>query len=99
MAGSATSPWHNTSIINNDYLDLMTIRPIPALDSDPRYVIQEKYTHRPDLLAYDLYNDHRLWWVFAQRNMDVIKDPVYDIEAGIEIKLPQFEPLKNALGL
>ena len=42
MAGSATSPWHNTSIINNDYLDLMAIRPIPALDSDPRYVIQEK---------------------------------------------------------
>jgi hypothetical protein len=99
MAGSATSPWYNTSIVNNDYLDLMAIRPIPALDSDPRYIIQEKYTHRPDLLAYDLYNDHRLWWVFAQRNMDVIKDPVYDMEAGIEIKLPQFDPLKNALGL
>lgn len=96
---AASSPWYNTPIVNNDYLDLMRVRPIPALDSDPVYEIQEQYTHRPDLLAYDLYGDHKLWWVFAQRNMDVINDPIYDIEAGVEIRIPDQNHLKRALGL
>ena len=33
-----------------------------------------------------------LWWVFAQRNMDVIQDPVYDMEPGIEIFIPKVSP-------
>jgi len=99
MAGSISSPWYNTPVINNGYLDLMKIRPIPAFDSDPVYILQEKYTHRPDLLAFDLYNDHKLWWVFAQRNMDLIKDPVYDMVAGLEIRIPNFNSLRDMLGL
>jgi len=99
MSGSISNPWYNTRIIKDTYLDILTVRPIPAMDSDPLYIIEEKYTHRPDLLAYDLYSDHRLWWVFAQRNMDLIRDPVYDIEAGLEIHIPQANELKKALGL
>lgn len=99
MSGPISNPWYNTRTIKATYLDILTVRPIPAMDSDPLYVIEEKYTHRPDLLAYDLYSDHRLWWVFAQRNMDLIRDPVYDIEAGVEIRIPQANELKKALGL
>jgi len=51
------------------------------------------------LLAYDLYNDTKLWWVFAQRNMDIIKDPIYDIEAGTTIFLPQGPNLMRVLSL
>jgi len=72
---------------------------VPASDDDALYEVQEQYTHRPDLLAYDLYNDYRLWWVFAQRNMDIIRDPVYDLEAGIEIYLPKADKLRQFLGL
>ena len=51
------------------------------------------------LLAYDLYGDKNLYWVFAQRNMDIIKDPVYDMEPGVEIFIPQGESLFRVLGL
>ena len=40
-----------------------------------------------------------LYWVFAQRNMDIIKDPVYDMEPGVEIFIPQGESLFRVLGL
>ena len=76
------SPWHNTNIVNNTYLDILSIRSIPAEKDDLLYVLQEQYTHRPDLLAHDLYENHKLWWVFAQRNMDILQDPVYDFVEG-----------------
>jgi len=63
------------------------------------YSITSAYTYRPDLLAHDLYDDRRLWWIFAQRNPDVIKDPVYDFVAGTEIYLPQGRYLRSRLGL
>ena len=50
-----TSPWSNTSTVNNQYLDVLTIRPVPEEGDDILYEIEEQYTHRPDLLAYDLY--------------------------------------------
>ena len=50
-------------------------------------------------MAYDLYDDQNLWWVFAQRNMDIIKDPIYDIEAGLKIYIPKAANLKRFLGI
>lgn len=94
-----SSPWYRTPVIGEQYLSILNIRPIPAEDNDILYTLEPQYTHRPDLLAFDLYNDHRLWWVFAQRNMDVIKDPVYDMEAGVPIFLPKARNLKRFLGL
>ena len=94
-----SSPWSSTTTVNNQYMDILTIRPVPAEGDDILYEIEEQYTHRPDLLAYDLYNDKDLWWVFAQRNMDVIKDPVYDIQAGTKIYLPKGEQLRKLVGM
>lgn len=94
-----TSPWHNTIIRQNQYLDILQIRPIPAEDDDILYIVQPQYNYRPDLLAYDLYGSHKLWWVFSQRNMDIIKDPVYDLVAGIEIYLPKGPNLSRFLGI
>lgn len=95
---SATSPWHKTQIKNGQYLDILKIRPVPADNDDIQYTIEPQYTHRPDLLAYDLYNEHKLWWVFAQRNMNVLKDPIYDFEAGTTIFLPKLSRLREVLG-
>lgn len=94
-----TSPWHSTTIRQNQYLDILQIRPIPAEDDDILYVVQPQYTYRPDLLAYDLYGTHKLWWVFAQRNLDILKDPVYDLVAGVEIYLPKGPNLSTMLGV
>lgn len=95
---SNTSPWYNTKITNNK-LDFLEIRPVAAEDDDFFYKIEPQYAHRPDLLAYDLYGTSRLWWVFTQRNMDVIQDPIYDFVSGIKIYIPKKSKLFESLGL
>lgn len=94
---NSNSPWSKTKIRGNEYLDILKIRPVPAEEDDIQYEIQPQYTYRPDLLAYDLYGNHKLWWVFSQRNMNVLKDPIYDFEAGVVIYLPKGSALKDKL--
>jgi hypothetical protein len=93
-----TSPWYNTQVTNN-YLDILSIRPVSSEVDDFVYNIQPQYTYRPDLLAFDLYGDPNLWWVFAQRNMDVLQDPILDFVPGTKIYIPKNSSLRNVLGL
>jgi hypothetical protein len=93
-----SSPWANTPQ-NNLYLELLEIRPVPSEPDDFLYAIEGQYRHRPDLLAYDLYGDPKLWWVFAQRNMDTIRDPIYDFEPGRKIFCPKKSNLQKYLGV
>jgi hypothetical protein len=72
---------------------------VPAEADDVRYVIENQYRNRPDLLAYDLYGNAKLWWVFVQRNMSVIKDPIYDFVPGRTIYLPKQTNLEQYLGV
>lgn len=99
MSYSQTSPYYLTSVYNNQFLDIMVNRPIPLDSSDQYWIITQTYHMRPDLLAYDLYNDSRLWWVFAQRNPNRMKDPLFDFVAGTGIYIPQLTTLKQALGI
>jgi hypothetical protein len=92
------SPWADTRQ-NNFYLELLAIRPVPSEPDDFRYVIENQYRHRPDLLAYDVYGSAKLWWVFVQRNMSVLKDPIYDFEPGVIIYLPKKNNLRKFLGV
>ena len=92
------SPWATTPE-NNFYLELLNIRPVPAEADDFKYVIENQYKHRPDLLAYDLYGNPKLWWVFVQRNMSVIKDPIYDFVPGTAIYIPKKSNLEKYMGI
>jgi len=94
---TSTSPWQNTKITKN-YLDLLTIRPVSAESDDFLYTIESQYALRPDLLAYDLYGSHNLWWVFIQRNLDVLQDPIFDFIPGLQIYLPKKSSLFKVLG-
>lgn len=96
---SNLSPYSNTPINKSGYLEILQPVPVPAASNDVLYTITAVYTHRPDLLAYDLYGKKELWWVFAQRNPDVIIDPLYDFIAGTQIYLPQGANLRKDLGL
>jgi len=51
------------------------------------------------LLAHITYGKRELWWVFAQRNLDILKDPIFDFVAGTKIYLPDPSALKNTLGV
>lgn len=95
----ATSPYFSTDIINNKFLDVMVNRPIPAYSTDVLFTITLVYEYRPDLLSYDLYNDPKLWWVFAQRNPNRLKDPYFDFVAGLQIYIPNLDTIKQVLGI
>lgn len=95
---SKTSPYYKTPLVN-DYLDVMTFRDIPYETDDVYFEITKTYENRPDLLAYDLYQDEKLWWVFSVRNKSKLKDPIFDMRAGTKIYLPKITTLKRVLGI
>ena len=95
---SKTSPYYGT-VMNQGYLDVMTFRDFQRPEDDIEYEVTKNYENRPDLLAFDLYGDVNLWWVFAMRNPNVIKDSVYDLKSGIKIFLPKLSTLKRDLGI
>jgi hypothetical protein len=95
---SKTSPYFKTNIVNG-YLDVMSFRDLPIERDDIVFTVTATYENRPDLLAYDLYKDEKLWWVFAVRNKRVIKDPVFDLKAGTKIYLPKMSTIRSVLGI
>lgn len=94
---SSTSPYYTTPY-SQFFLDVMTNRPIPREASDNLFVINQTYQYRPDLLAFDLYDNSGLWWVFYQRNPNTLIAPPWDFEAGKEIFIPKITTLRTALG-
>jgi hypothetical protein len=94
---ASTSSYYSTPK-NNIYLGFMTNRPIPKQADDIFFKINTTYNLRPDLLAYDLYGDAGLWWVFAQRNPNTLTDPLGSFRDGVEIYIPKVDTLKAALG-
>lgn len=95
---SNNSPWYSTQVVQ-DFLDILSIRPVAAESDDFVYIIEPQYNGRPDLLSYDLYGTSKLWWVFTQRNMNVLQDPIFDFRPGVEIYIPKKSGLFKVLGL
>ena len=95
-----TSPYFQTGVFDKQFLDVMTNRPIPRDPSDAEFVVTVQYEFRPDLLAHDLYDDPKLWWVFAQRNPNQLgPDPYFNFKSGIKIYLPRMDTLRRVLGI
>lgn len=94
----SSSAYKNTPMFQGRFLDIMVPRDIPKVADDILYTISKTYEFRPDRLAYDLYGDPKLWWVFAARNKNTIYDPVWDFKAGYRIFLPKKATLQQVLG-
>lgn len=73
------------------YLGYYSPIQIPKDETDYVLTIEPKYHHKPGRLALDLYNDERLGWIFRYFNNDVINDPIFDLEAGMKIRVPTAE--------
>jgi hypothetical protein len=95
---SQSSPYKNTKYFRNA-LDIMKHRAITKQPDDVPFEINSIYALRPDKLAFDLYGDAGLWWVFAARNPNVIEDPIFDFQTGKRIFLPKKSTLDRDLGL
>lgn len=93
-----SSPYASTTKFG-PFLDILNYRPITKKPDDIAYKIDKVYQNRPDLLAFDLYGDTALWWVFTARNPNVLKDPVFGFTPGVTIYVPKKETLVSDLGL
>jgi len=94
---SATSPYANTGY-SQFFLDVMVNRPIPKQSDDLLFAINQTYQYRPDLLAYDLYDNGGLWWVFYQRNPNTLTKPPLDFALNTQIYIPKLSTLRTVLG-
>jgi hypothetical protein len=95
---AANSAYYATPVVNGIYLGPRVNRPIPKQADDLVFTINQTYNLRPDLLAYDLYGDSGLWWVFAQRNPNALPDPLGDFRQGVTIYIPKIDTLRASLG-
>jgi hypothetical protein len=91
------SPYYTTGY-SQFFLETMTNRPIPKRTDDQLFQINSTYQFRPDLLAFDLYDNAGLWWVFYQRNPNTLQKPPLDFRVGTQIYLPQIATLRATLG-
>lgn len=94
----ATSPYYATTQ-GTWYTGPMTWRDIPP-DSSDSYItsLDKKYENRPDRLSQDLYGTIGYWWIFQVRNMDLIRDPIWDLTAGMALYVPTLDRLKTLIG-
>jgi hypothetical protein len=93
---SKNSPYSKTPMWGN-FLDVWVPKTFTFSKSDVVYQIDNFYNLRPDLLAYDLYKDAGLWWVFAVRNPNTIRDPIFDFKTGTTIYIPPLTALQSVL--
>ena len=86
--------YKNNSVYKNTklrkyYLDIFEPPIITNLENYNTITLESRYNYRPDLLAYDLYGQSELWWIFTFYNRDTIKNPIYDFKSGTQIKIPK----------
>ena len=94
---NATSPYYTTGY-SQFFLDTMVNRPIPGQSDDLPFTINQTYQYRPDLLAFDLYDNAGLWWVFYQRNPNTLTKPPLDFVIDTFIYVPKLSTLRSVLG-
>jgi hypothetical protein len=94
---NATSPYYTTGY-SQFFLDVMVNRPIPSQSDDLPFTINQTYQYRPDLLAFDLYDNGGLWWVFYQRNPNTLTKPPLDFVIDTFIYVPKLSTLRSVLG-
>ena len=71
---------------NNRYYKNIEYPEIPVAPNDV-YIIS-KSTDRVDLLAFDYYNDEKLWWIISKANPGKIKRDSFFIDPGLQIRIP-----------
>lgn len=81
------SNYRNTEISNGE---LGAYQPPITVDysQTTQMEITQKYDRRPDKLAYDLYGDAKMWWIFLLYNRNQILDPIHDFTIGLTIFVP-----------
>ena len=82
-------------VTKNRYYKNIEYPEIPISENDV-YIIS-KGTDRLDLLAFDYYNDIKLWWVISKANPNKIQRDSLFLNPGVQIRIPSnIETIYNA---
>lgn len=81
------------------YLDIMTPRFIRPSKDDVLHTLTLVHQYRPDLLAFDLYKNSNLWWVFQARNPNAFEDCIWDFRTGVRFYIPKKDRIEQTLGI
>lgn len=71
---------------------------VPPSSDDVPFEITPEYEHRPYKLAQHLYGTEAYWWIFMSRNLNTIRDPIWDFVAGKVIMVPSANHVRNVTG-
>ena len=89
------SIYQNTNIKDRFYLDIWNPIFLPKSINDKIIIIPSRFDLRPDLAAYEIYGEPKLWFVFYLRNPDILKIPFWDFREGTEIFIPNKNTIKK----
>ena len=72
-------------------------RPIDFTDYqfDTYHIVSRDEVGRLDIISYEHYNTPHLWWAIADANG--INNFLDDMDAGIELGIPRYEDIQQAL--
>lgn len=68
---------------------------IPFDETDYYITVSPEYENKPGKLAYDMYGDARLLWVFRYFNNNKIEDMIFDLKPGMNLLVPTKSRLLN----
>ena len=95
MSGLDPTSRHNFSTLyldkkNGDYYG--TRQPINLRDhpTDMFHQVTEADSKRIEMIAWKYYNDVRLWWVIAEKNRNIVSNPL-ELQVGSILRIPSYE--------
>lgn len=83
----SSSPYYETTQ-TSWFLDFWEGKTIEPDSTDLQIEITPEFNLNPGLLSEKLYGTPDYRWVFALRNRDVLKDPLWDFTTGKKIWVP-----------
>lgn len=86
----SSSPYNKTPQ-TSWYLNHFVRKTIFPDYTDKLVIIEKRFHHRPDLMSFQLYGTPDFWWVLMERNIDTIRDPIYDFIEGKQIWCPTLD--------
>lgn len=92
MVNKKNSPWahlQNEGQLSGPYIH----RSVKPAADDFYVTVSDRQHQAPDVLAFDLYGEWRLWWLIPLLNE--LEDPTFDLQAGLEVRCPSIVRAKS----